>query len=221
MNIYLDEETIGATDPAFIERIAANIKPPGNMKKADTIAAWELSDKPAAIEEAVLKTSFDGTYGQIVCIGFAIDDRPVKTFCGADEHRLIDGFYQAVQDALVEQKHCLPVTLIGHNLVGFDLPFLWKRSVILGIKPPKFMPFKAKPWDAVVFDTMQQWDSDRDKRISLDNLCAVLGIESPKGEMDGSKVWDAYRAGEFEKIATYCGKDVEAVRKIHQRMTFA
>lgn len=220
MNIIVDLESIGATDPAIIERIAANIKPPGNIKKQESLDKWHLDDKPAAIEEALLKTSFDGTYGQIVCIGFSIDDRPVQTFCGPDERYLVTSLYQALQDAVNEAKHA-PVTFVGHNLVGFDLKFLWKRSIILGIKPPKFIPFKAKPWDAVVFDTMQEWDSDKDKRISLDNLCAVLGIESPKGEMDGSKVWDAFKAGEYDKIATYCAGDVDATRKAHQRMTFA
>ena len=84
---------------------------------------------------------------------------------------------------------------VGHNITGFDLPFLKKRSIILGICPPSVIPFAAKPWDKSVFDTMIQWDGDRDKRISLpDKLCKVLGIESPKGDMDGSKVGEYFRA---------------------------
>ena len=218
MNIILDLETIGATDPAIIERIGANIKPPGNMKKAETIAAWAENDKPAAVEEALLKTAFDGTYGKIVCIGFAIDDKPAVAISGDDEKHIINRFYQSVQDAMME-PYCGPLCMIGHNLIGFDLKFLWKRSVILGIKPPKSIPFKAKPWDAVVFDSMQEWD--KDSRVSLDNLCAALKIPTPKGEMDGSKVWDAYKAGKFEEIGNYCMGDVNATREVYRRMTFA
>ena len=72
-----------------------------------------------------------------------------------------------------------------------------------------------------MFDTMIQWDSDRDKRISLDSFAKVLGIESPKGDMDGSKVGAFQEAGRLPEIAAYCRADVAAVRQIHKRMIFA
>ena len=218
MNIVFDLESIGATDPAIIERIGANIRPPGNYKKAESIEKWIAEEKPAAVEEALLKTAFDGTYGKIVCIGFAVDDKPPHTFCGDDEKYIITSFYQAVQDAR-QTPHCGPLVMVGHNLVGFDLKFLWKRSVILGIRPPMVIPFKAKPWDATVYDTLVEWD--KDNRTSLDNICAVLGIPSPKGELDGSKVWEYFKAGRYDEIATYCAGDVNATREVYRRMTFS
>ena len=51
--LYLDAETLPSHDPAIREQIAGEIKPPGSMKKAETIAAWEAEEKPAAIEKAV------------------------------------------------------------------------------------------------------------------------------------------------------------------------
>ena len=60
-----------------------------------------------------------------------------------------------------------------------------------------------------------------ERRISLDKLCKVLGIDSPKGEMDGSKVGDYFRAGRIAEIAAYCRADVAAVRQVHRRMIFA
>lgn len=62
-------------------------------------------------------------------------------------------------------------------------------------------------------------------RISLDKLCRVMGIPT-KGseigdEIDGSKVWDFVQAGRIADVATYCCGDVERVREIHRRMTFA
>lgn len=77
MHLYLDIETIPGQRPGLRDEIAAKITPPGNYKKADTIAAWEADEKPALVEEAFRKTSFDGGVGHVVSIAYAIDDGEV------------------------------------------------------------------------------------------------------------------------------------------------
>lgn len=216
MNLFFDIESIPTTDPAVIERIASTIKPPGTLKKQESIDKWIAEEKASAIDEAVKKTSFDGTYGKIVCIGWALEDTLVASWCHDNERELLTVFFDSYRSA---GKLGRDITCVGHNIIGFDLKFLWKRCVILGIRPPP-LPFKAKPWDSSVFDSMLQWDSDVSKRISLDNLCHALGVKSPKGEMDGSMVSDAFNAGRFDDIAKYCAQDVEAVRDVYRRMTF-
>ncbi len=70
---------------------------------------------------------------------------------------------------------------------------------------------------------MQAWAGrfNRDKWPSLDELCLALSIPSPKeGGVDGGKVFDLVKAGDFEKLRAYCAADVEAVRLIHRRLTF-
>ena len=41
MLVTMDLETLPSADPAVRDLLAARIKPPAAMKKADTIAAWE------------------------------------------------------------------------------------------------------------------------------------------------------------------------------------
>ena len=217
--IYLDLETIGTDDESVV-----SVKPPGNLRKAESIAKWEAEEKPQAIKEALAKTAFDGTYGRIVCAGLAIDDGPLQSFVGDTEEALIRGLFHAIKEAAAIDYHggrTDQAVFVGHNIAGFDLPFLRKRSIILGILPPSVLPLNAKPWDKTIYDTMAQWDSDRDKRISLDRLCKALGIESPKGEIDGSMVGEYFRAGRIAEIAEYCRKDVAAVRQVYKRMIFA
>jgi len=168
MNLYLDIETIGTSDPAVIERVTANIKPPANYKKPEAIEKWWAEEGEAAKAEAIQKTAFDGTYGKIVCIGYAFDDRGAVTVCGGEEEALISCFYDDVAKG-AGGRH---INIVGHNVVNFDLKFLWQRSVVLGIKPPPCINFKVKPWDSA--DTMTMWSAE--KRISLGNLCAALGI---------------------------------------------
>lgn len=70
---------------------------------------------------------------------------------------------------------------------------------------------------------MQQWNkwSPR-KSVSLDRLARVLGLESSKGRgIDGGRVYEKFCEGCHQEIADYCMRDVELVRKIYYRMSFA
>ena len=107
-------------------------------------------------------------------------------------------------------------TIVGHNVSAFDLRFLWQRAVILGIPRPQSIPWQAKPWE--LQDAMVMWNPDREKRISLDRLCKVLGIKSPKGDLDGSKIAQAWADGRHDDIAHYCKADVDATRACWQKL---
>lgn len=67
--LFLDIETLPADRHDVRNYIAATVKPPGNISKAETIAKWEAESKPGAIAEAIDKTSFDGAFGRVCCIG--------------------------------------------------------------------------------------------------------------------------------------------------------
>lgn len=213
--LYLDLETVPCDDPAIIAEIASTITPPGNYKKPETIAAWELGEKKRAVEEAVARTSFDGGYGKIICACYAIDDGPVQTIQKHySEHGIIRRVFEGV--ALFPA-----ITFVGHNIT-WDLRMLYQRAVVHGIQPPAVLlkAMRAKPWDDCIADVMTIWNPERDKKISLDKLCKVLGIDSPKGEVNGSMVAQLYRDGEIEKIASYCKADVIAVRECYKRLSF-
>jgi len=230
MNIYFDIETVPAQSPAAIELLKKDIeteisaiKSPGNYKDEAKIAEYikiKTDEITAAADEKYRKTSFDGGMGQICAISFAVDDMHPYNIYQEDwtkESEIIHEFYGYLDDYYNPSTDPRPV-FIGHNVVGFDLRFLFQRSVMLGIKPPLFVPFQAKPWDQSVFDTMVAW-AGVGNRVSMDKLCKIFGIES-KGELDGSKVWDYVQAGKIEEVAEYCGKDVERTRAIYKRLTF-
>ncbi len=219
INLVFDLETTPTDDPTQIEEISASVKPPSTMSKPETIAKWVENDKPGAVADAIAKTSLDGTYGRICCIGRAWGDAKASARCSSDEAGLIAEFFDEVSSAVRSAK--VPLRLIGHNIIGFDLPFLWKRAVLQGIKPPACIDFRAKPWGDSVCDTMLMWDNDKQKRISLDRLCRVLGVPTSKSDMDGSKVAEYFRNGRFEEIASYCADDVAATRACFNRLSFA
>lgn len=219
MNLYLDIETIPSQDREVHARIAETITPPGNISKAETIAQWEAEKKPALVKEAIAKTSFDGAVGHVCCIGWAINDEPATfrmRLDDFDEADTIRAFLDAA-DARVA-AYAQPV-IIGHNVVNFDIRFLWQRAIVLGIAMPRWFPRDPKPWSGEVFDTMTAFAGARGT-IGMDRLCQALGMGG-KGEVDGSKIAGLWLAGEHETISSYCCADVERTRAIHRRMMVA
>jgi predicted PolB exonuclease-like 3'-5' exonuclease len=219
MNIYLDLETIPSRDIAVHKALADGITVPGNYSKPESIAKWEAEQKPGLVEEAILKTSFDGVYGSIVCAGIAFDDAPPKVVFFADwqdrEADILQHLFALIEEEMPHARR--RPRFIGHNLVGFDLRFLFKRAVILGVQPPAMIPFVAKPWDDTVFDTMVAWDAKNS--ISLGKLAGALKVGG-KGGMDGSQVWPMVQSGKIEDVAAYCKNDIDLTRAVYKRMNF-
>lgn len=234
---FIDLETMpdmrsGARN-RFIEEGGANFKAPSTLTKekaaADLgltdkdeikftakdamIARWEAKFAAEKAEEfadaAWRKTSLDGGYGSICVIGYAFGDAPVQTIQCHNEREGLEAFFSALRDT-----KAATIEFVGHNVIGFDLPFLWKRAVIHRL-PYIDIPKDARHGSGRVFDTMTAWAGFKD-RISLNSLAGILGFESHKGEMDGSMVCDAWMAGQYDEVASYCAKDVSLTREIYR-----
>jgi len=212
--VYFDIETIPSDSPELLNRIKKNLSPPAAMKKQETIEKWWAEQADDVANGKLGKTSFDGGRGQICVISFYINDLQTLFFQSGDfvtERDMIAGFFGALPKS--------NVTLVGHNITTFDIPFITKRAICLGVKLPNpwVWPRSPRPYgnNKGICDTMLDWDSQRDKWTSMDELCDILGIEGKTG-MDGSQVAAEWAAGNCEKVAAYCADDVERTRKIHQ-----
>lgn len=213
MYLYIDIETVPCEDEALKAEIAAGITPPGNYKKPETIAEWEKTEKPKLIEEALQRSGLDGGFGRILCVGWAVDDAPVQIACESEERLLL----QIVMDDLAAPLERFPA-IVGHNVAGFDLRFLWQRCVVNGIFPQGLLyAMNAKPWDKCINDTMLMWHPQN--KVALPKLCKILGVQKDDS-VDGSQVYALLKAGELDKIIAHCRSDVEAVRAVHRKLTF-
>lgn len=187
------------------------------------------SDKTAETFEKFLEsTSFDGAFGRICCIGYAINDKPTEFIDGVEnEAEMVKKFWE------IAGKMDL---IIGHNIRDFDLPFIMQRSAILNVKPSwnKFEEPGKKPWDMVkflsfaryknapIFDTMHEWTNWSTTRggKSLEHIALAMGIPTPKEGIDGSEVASFFKQGRIKEICDYCMRDVETTRKVYKRMTY-
>lgn len=224
MNITFDLETTPSQLPWVREEIRASIKPPGNISKPETIAAWMEANAESATDAAWRDTSFDGAVGQIVCIGWAVEDEEPNSLHPRDlslteERAMLAHWFDALRDLSEGARGTRPV-LIGHNIIGFDIPFLWKRARVHGLKPPPWLPANPKPWADSVVDTQMLWDPTQRKGSNMERICRVLNIPG-KGGFSGADVWPAAQRGEFDRIADYCRGDVWRTREMWRRMTFS
>lgn len=162
--------------------------------------------------ELIKKLSLSALSAKIICLCYSIEPSlsgAVEVLQG-EETDIIKNFWKIVPDCNL---------FVGHNILDFDMRFIYQRSVIHQIKPSRDIPF-TRFRNAPIYDTMQEWSKWGREHASLDSLSKALGIPSPKENLDGSKVYPFYRAGKLPEIVEYCKRDVESVRAVYKRLTF-
>ena len=162
-------------------------------------------------------------FGKIVCISvgyFKItgDGRSFRTtsFFGEEEELLIQ-FKNLIETHFNSSRHLL----CAHNGKEFDFPYIARRMIIHGIELPyKLNLFGKKPWEVPHLDTLDLWKfGDYKHYTSLKLLTKILGIPSPKDDIDGSQVRSVfYEEGDIDRIVVYCEKDTVAVAQILLRL---
>lgn len=211
--LFLDIETTSTTDMEAIGRIAAKVKPPGNMSKPETIAKWEAESKPSEVAYAVGRTALNGGYGSIVAAGLSSGlDGEIRVVVGP-EATILAGIMQ------LPANHGAIPRLVGHNLVDFDLKFIRQRCIVQGVRLAGWFPRDPKPWDPLVCDTMVAWCGNREM-VSLNELAAILGI-TVNPTIPGAEVPRAFQEGRLDDIVAHCTEDIRVVKEIYKALVAA
>ena len=126
------------------------------------------------------------------------------------EAELVERFFNGIE-------HFSP-NLVSWNGGGFDLPVLHYRALLHGVSAPRYWEsgdddqgfrwnnylnrFHARHTD--LMDVLAGYQSRA--FAPLDEIAQMLGFPGKLG-MDGSGVWDAFAAGEIDRIRAYCEVD--------------
>jgi len=207
MKVVLDIETVQAPKEEWAELAGVSLVAADNLLEAGD-AAQQDKDYD--------KSSFDGTYSRIVCIGLiafsdSMEPQGAMAWYGGQEKELLQQFWAWMGKAR-------PGLYITHNGLGFDLPFIKKRSIIHQVRPPveiSLAKFRTEP----VYDTLAIW-SNWDSRgwVKLDVLARALGVETKSGS--GKQVAEMWQAGRGKEIADYCLQDCYVTYACYSKMTF-
>jgi hypothetical protein len=111
--------------------------------------------------------------------------------------------------------------LIGHNIAEFDVPFLVKRSWLLGVDVPP-AAIQSRYISNQFVDTMNFWKvgSRQAPYTSLDTIAQLLGLGAKTEGMTGADFHRLYfgSAEDRNKAMDYLSNDVELTRKVARRM---
>ena len=127
------------------------------------------------------------------------------------EAELVQRFYDGIEKFSPD--------LVSWNGAGFDLPVLTYRALLAGVSAPRF--WETGDEDAAfrynnyvnryhsrhtdLMDVLAGYQNRY--RVSLANMASLLGLPGKLG-FDGSRVWEAWQAGDLDGIRRYCETDV-------------
>ncbi len=156
--------------------------------------------------EFVDRAALSPLTGRVLAIGYQ-SEKGFKV-ADSDESSIIEGFWGLYRSCLTKG-----VRMVGHNIFGFDLPFLIRRSWLLSITPPDSV-FDGRYIDNRVFwDTMNQWKCGnyRDQFIRLDTLAKAFNCGEKPEDVDGSSFHELYHGTveQRQQAIDYLKNDLE------------
>jgi len=210
--LYIDIETLPAawTDEQIDAHAASSV--PGNYTKPESIAKWIEEHRV----ETWLRTALDWRHARICAIGVIVEighDVQERIVIMLDEHG--ERKMLGELDAIFTQY--APDTIVGHNVVGFDLPRLHIAAARNGVPLlARRLSWYREHRNAVV-DTMRL--AMGSERCRLGDLATALGLEGKSG--DESQVYELWVEGRQDAIAAYCLQDVEVTRAVYRALVGA
>lgn len=201
--LFFDIETAANPDAlVFLPEPTA----PANYKDAEKIAQYVTEKKVEQIQQAPL----DADLGKVIAIAMqrGLENAAEVYLVGdeetPDEKTLLECFWRSF--ARLDGRTC------GYNILGFDLPYLLRRSFALDIDvplPPRLAKYQIEP----VVDLMgilYNWGNAR----GLKWVCKRYGIPNALPDLDGSKVAGMDR----DTLRKYAGNDLTLVIELYKRM---
>lgn len=219
--LFIDIET--APCAASFDHLSENMQALWLRKAKSLKGSAEPKPLPDVIFEE--KSGIFSEFAKVVCIGLGclVEQEEgwkilLKSISGHDEKVLLNQFCKALTrftDRFPNLVFC------GHNIKEFDIPFLCRRMIIHRMSLPECMQLQGiKPWNIPHIDTLELWRfGDYKNYTALGLLAEVLGIPSPKDDIDGSMVGKVYwQEKNLERINRYCLQDVLTTAKIYLRL---
>ena len=221
-------EAPGEFDPSKVRY--GNLKDEAKKKKKleDAKAAHEkaVKDHTRAVEQAREewwanvkgKAALQAVTGQVLAIGYKSTDKGNYVLDIDREAIVLDNFWDQVRRFAAQGDRLL----VGHNIAGFDLPFLRQRSFIHGIEVPDGVFERGRYLNERLFkDTMLVWTQGKfGEFVGLDVLARALGLP---GKMEGITGADFAEliATDMDKAKAYLKTDLDVVAAVAEKLGLA
>lgn len=181
---------------------------PANLKDPAKILAAIAEKKRKWLDDAAL----DALTGTILCIGIRTGSG--EGVLAGEETVILESFFKHLESRKEETGGAC--SFIGYNSHSFDLPYILRRSWLLGVPVPSWIR-NGRYWHSCFVDLREIWQcGDRQASTGgLDGLARAMGLGSKTGSgKDFGRLWNEDR----EAAAAYCLNDLLLTEKIAARM---
>lgn len=208
MKSYFDIETSALPDAA-LELVKPIFTANKTLKDPEKIKV-DLADKEREWKE---QAALNAITGKVLCIGIGSGHSSFRLIEGT-EPEILTKFWDWLQQELHAANAC-----IGFNILGFDLPFLMRRSWTLNVRGPSVLR-RGRYWNDNLIDIMDMWTlGNREQRISLDNMAKTFGVGAKTGNgKDFAAMYLSVMPEKREEAINYVKNDIELLRKCADRM---
>jgi 3'-5' exonuclease len=182
-----------------------------NLRDPEKIKASIAEKEASWLEDAAL----DARSGQILLIGMLSND--LLTILEGTEKTMLEQVWVCINECGED------VPVVGHNIIGFDLPMMVRRSWRHGVRVPRWVvddlsKYKAPGW---CFDTMLAWSfGNKQERISLDDFAQHLGLPSKDARFgkDYARNFAKNFAADPEQAKAYLANDLALARDVYLKV---
>jgi 3'-5' exonuclease len=224
-HLFLKITTIPCQRHSILDDLRSKVTAPAKLSNADSIKKWLEDNREAAAQEALIKTSYDGSLGEIISIAWAFDNdevRCVDRSLNICESVLLDQFFSGLQEDVLRSPNSsdrYAARIVGHNILGFDLRFLFQRAVIHSVQPPFDLGHDNRYNNSRVYDIMVAW-AGFNKYLSLPDLAQALGHHANQS-LGAAEVWDCVKNSKIDVVSDLNWSEVSLIRQLFHAMTFS
>ena len=193
---------------------------------ADTTIAERL-DQTLFVEAGAGSGKSTALVGRVLAIGVGDSMENCDIRCVSAHHdddceaELLEWFWSEILTPTVRQGR----QLIGHNILDFDVPFLVRRSWILGVDvPPPVMSPNYRYAGDCWLDTRKVWEcGTRGSNVpgNLDVIGRAFGLGGKTEGMNGADFWKLIHTGDKAdraKAVDYLLRDVQLTIDVASRL---
>ncbi len=217
----------GEFDPSAVK--CGNIGGPESVKgKAKIEEARKLHEASVAEFESKLEDGYSNYWkkieedaalsamtGEVLAIGYdgksvMLDHAEICT-----EAQMLTRFWEMFSNCRKQGRK-----IVGFSISEFDIPYLFQRSIILGLDVPKDVFIRDRYLSDTFVDTRTLWlGSSMQKKGRLDNICRACGIGSKPDGISGADFAGLYRNPETRPTALdYLANDLAMAKALAIRL---
>jgi DNA polymerase elongation subunit (family B) len=203
--IVCDIETYALPDAAeFIDEPTA----PSNWKDPDKIAEYVRE----ATAKAISRCALDIDLCQIVAVGIYDPeaDQPITLHLasnGVEEGAALEAFWEAARHR----------SIVGFNILNFDLPVLIRRSQYLNVDYPHTISVDRYRSTHVDLAELLSFNRKISPWRSLDFYCRRFGIDVPD-LVKGKDIDALVKAEDWAGVARHCRSDILKTKLLAERL---